>query len=59
MKNGVHEMVSDLGGEAAVEISGAFDADAQRGARELAATTGNHLVDVHVELRATSGHPHA
>ena len=31
---------------------------AQRGAGELAAAVGDHLVDVHVELRAAAGHPH-
>jgi hypothetical protein len=31
---------------------------AQRCAGKLAAAVGDHLVDVHVELRATAGHPH-
>ena len=31
---------------------------AQRGARELAAAVRYYLVDVHVELRAATGHPH-
>jgi len=30
---------------------------AQCGTRELAGAVGHHLVDVHVELRAASGHP--
>ena len=30
---------------------------AERRARELAAAVGDHLVDVHVELRAAAGHP--
>src|SRR6516225_7229028 len=31
---------------------------AERCASELAATVGDHLVDVHVELGATTRHPH-
>ena len=31
---------------------------AQCGAGKLAAAVGDHLVDVHVELRAAAGHPH-
>ena len=31
---------------------------AERRAGELAAAVGDHLVDVHVELRAAAGHPH-
>ena len=29
----------------------------ERRARDLAATVGDHLIDVHVELRAAAGHP--
>src|SRR5262245_65817443 len=31
---------------------------AERCARELAATVGDHLVDVHIELGAAASHPH-
>ena len=31
---------------------------AQRRASKLAAAIGDHLIDVHIELRAASRHPH-